>query len=137
MQFTLRDVIEQNYGTEDTDKLFFAAGKMAGKVFYEHYIHPVASVDEFVSKTQQVLREKSIGILRIEEAALGEGRIVLTIDEDLDCASLPEMDTEVCVYDEGFVAALIESVTNEEWDAKEIDCWCSGARTCRFLVSKK
>lgn len=134
MQFTLRDVLEQRLGTEETNKLFFEAGKLAGTNFYQRYIHPVANIDEFVSKTQQVLREKQIGILRVEEALLDQGKVTLTIDEDLDCSGMPEIDYETCIYDEGFVSALFECFSGKSWTAKEIDCWCTGARTCRFLV---
>jgi len=137
MQFTLRDVLEARLGREETDKIFYEAGKLAGRGFFENYIAPVNSVEEFVSKTQQVLKEKLVGILRVEEAVLDQGRVVLTIDEDLDCSGLPELDYETCIYDEGFVAALFESFTGTGWLAKEIDCWCTGARTCRFLVTQQ
>jgi predicted hydrocarbon binding protein len=137
MQFTLRDVMEDRFGVEVTDEIFYDAGRKAGLEFYKNVIAPVSSVEEFVQKTQEALREKKIGILRIEEALLNEGKLVLTIDEDLDCSGLPELDYETCIYDEGFVAALVESFTQEEWNAQEIDCWCTGARTCRFLVTKK
>lgn len=137
MQFTLRDVLEARYGTEAVDEVFYDAGKLAGKEFYNHNIHPVSSIEEFVSKTQKVLINKKVGILRVEEAAFEEGRVLLTIDEDLDCSGLPELDYETCTYDEGFVAALFEQFTQEDWAAKEIDCWCTGARTCRFLVKQE
>ena len=136
MQFTLRDAIEQKFGADIADELFIQAGRQAGLEFYKHYIDPVSSIEEFVSKTTEVLKTKKIGILRIEEALLDEGVITLTVDEDLDCSGLPELDYETCIYDEGFVAALLEGFTHEKWDAKEIDCWCTGARTCRFKVSK-
>ena len=135
MQFTLRDVLEQQLGVEGTDQLFYQAGKLAGKEFYEHYIDPVETLDEFISKTQSKLKDKNIGILRMEESHLEEGKIVLTIDEDLDCSGLPEMDYETCIYDEGFVSALFEGFTQSSWSADEIDCWTTGARTCRFLVT--
>ena len=134
--FTMRDVLEQRYGDKETDKIMFEAGKIAGTEFYKHYIHPVSSADEFVSKTQRMLREKSIGILRVEESELENGRVVLAIDEDVDCSGLPEIDFEICIYDEGFVSALFEGFTSESWSAKEVDCWCTGARTCRFLVKR-
>jgi predicted hydrocarbon binding protein len=137
MQFTMRDALEARYGTEATDEIFYAAGKLAGAEFYEHHIKPVSDVNEFVGKTQQTLRDKRIGVLRLEEAFLDEGRVTLTIDEDLDCSGLPELDYETCVYDEGFVSALFESFTNSRWKAEEIDCWCTGARTCRFLVTQE
>ncbi|MDR1571236.1 MAG: 4-vinyl reductase [Clostridiales Family XIII bacterium] len=137
LQFTMRDVLESRFGSDVTDEIFFDAGKMAGGEFYEHYIKPVESVEEFVKKTQDVLKDKRIGVLRLEESMLDQGRVVLTIDEDLDCSGLPELDYETCIYDEGFVSALFESFTSEKWRAEEIDCWCTGARTCRFLVTQE
>lgn len=135
MQFTLRDVLEVEFGAEKTDELFFAAGKMAGTEFFQHFIAPVSDISDFVTKTQAALKEKSIGILRIEELVLDEGKVVLTVDEDLDCSGLPEIDYEICIYDEGFISGLFESFTKSPWNAKEVDCWCTGARTCRFLVT--
>jgi len=132
MQFTLRAVIEEEFGSEKTDEIFFEAGRIAGTEFYDHMIAPVGSLNEFVSKTQAVLRERKIGILRIE--TVDEGEITLTVDEDLDCSGLPQLDFETCVYDEGFISGLFERFTGKKWIAKEIDCWCTGARTCRFLV---
>lgn len=136
MHFTLRDVLENRFGRKVTDEVLFAAGKLAGDEFYAHYIEPVADLDEFIKKTQQVLKEKNIGILKIEEDLLDEGKVLLTIDEDLDCSGLPETDYETCIYDEGFISALFEQFTKKKWRAKEIDCWCTGARTCRFIVKE-
>jgi predicted hydrocarbon binding protein len=132
MQFTLRDVLEQHYGTEMTDEIFYQAGYMAGQAFYQHYIGEVNNLDSFVRRLQEVLREMSIGIFRVEKADLEEGELVVTLSEDLDCSGLPELDDEICVYDEGFISALIESFTGKPFQVKEIDCWCTGDRTCRF-----
>ncbi|MEI6451670.1 MAG: 4-vinyl reductase, partial [Actinomycetes bacterium] len=40
----------------------------------------------------------------------------------------------ICVYDEGFIAALLESYTGRRFVVKEVDCWCTGDRTCRFTA---
>ena len=32
----------------------------------------------------------------------------------------------------GFIAGLLESFTGKAFRVKEIDCWCTGDRTCRF-----
>jgi len=132
MQFTLRAVIEENYGAEEADRIFFDAGKIAGSHFYKNMIPPAENINDFVSKTQAVLKETKIGILRIETVTPEE--ITLTLDEDLDCSGLPQIDFETCIYDEGFISGLFEAFTGKEWLAKEIDCWCTGARTCRFEV---
>ncbi len=137
MQFTLRDVLEQQYGAEVAERLFVEAGKLAGRAFFERFIAPVETLSEFVAKVQQVLRDKKIGILRMEKEDAAGGSVVLTVDEDMDCSGLPMLDYETCVYDEGFISALFECFTNQQWNAKEIDCWCTGARTCRFEVTRQ
>jgi len=135
MQCTLRDVIEEKFSADEADEIFYKAGKLAGKEFYENFIHPVETLEEFVSKAQHLLKEKGVGVLRMEETNLQEGKVILTVDEDSDCSGLPVIDYETCIYDEGFFAALFECYTQKTWKAKEIDCWCTGARTCRFAIT--
>jgi predicted hydrocarbon binding protein len=132
MQFTFRDVLEAKLGIEQTDEIFYQAGKVAGKEFYNHLIKPTNDLNDFVRQLQVVLREMGVGILRIEQADMEQGRFILTVSEDLDCSGLPELDYEICVYDEGFIAALMESFTGKKFRVEEIDCWCTGDRTCRF-----
>jgi predicted hydrocarbon binding protein len=134
MQFCFRDVIEKTYGTEAADNVFYEAGYLAGQHFYQNLIGPVSDLDEFIRKLQALLKELQIGIMRVEEADLEQGRFVITISEDLDCSGLPEMDFEICTYDEGFIAALLESYSGKCFQVKEVDCWCTGDRTCRFVA---
>ncbi len=132
MQFCLRDLIEQEVGTAGADRIFYEAGKLAGRQLYEHMVGTPASLDEFVAKLQTILRDMQIGVLRIEEVDPSANRIVLTVAEDLDCSGLPELNHEVCTYDEGFIAALLEGFTGRSYSVREVDCWCTGDRTCRF-----
>jgi len=81
---------------------------------------------------QESLREMGVGIVRIEQSDPELHSLTLTMGEDLDCSGLPELDFEFCAYDEGFIAGLLEGYTGEQFRVKEIDCWCSGDRTCRF-----
>ena len=135
MQFCFRDVLEQEFGSTKADEIFYRAGYVAGGHFYTHAIGPMPDLGSFVRKLQDVLRDMAIGILRIEEEDLAHGRLVLTVSEDLDCSGLPELSYEICTYDEGFIAALLESFTSKKFHVKEIDCWCAGDRTCRFLAT--
>ena len=134
MQFCFRDVMEQKLGTEETDRIFYDSGYLAGSQFYTNVIGQPADMDDFVKKLQAALKDLGIGILRVEEADLPAGRLVLTVSEDLDCSGLPELNYEICTYDEGFIAALLESFSGTRFSVKEIDCWCTGDRTCRFLA---
>ncbi|HTY02299.1 MAG TPA: V4R domain-containing protein [Rhodocyclaceae bacterium] len=135
MQFCFRDVLEKQYGTEKADELFYNAGYLAGGHFYDHVIGKVTDLGEFVRKLQDALKEMAIGVLRVEEEDLAHGRLILTVGEDLDCSGLPELSYEICTYDEGFIAALLESFSGLKFKVKEVDCWCTGDRTCRFLAT--
>lgn len=138
MQYTFRDVAEQRFGTEVCDQLFYEAGELAGKFFFQHYLMEFKDLplNGFVGELQRVMKELGIGILRLEQADPEGGRFVLTVAEDLDCSGLPDIGLEVCNYDEGFIAGIFQKYTGEEFQAKEVDCWCSGDRTCRFQVNR-
>lgn len=132
MQFCFRDVIEERYGDEAADAIMYQSGFLAGTHFYDHLIGDTASVAELVKKLQSTLKDLSIGVLRVEKHDEETGEIVMTISEDLDCSGLPVLSYEVCTYDEGFIAAILESALGKKFQVKEIDCWCTGDRTCRF-----
>jgi predicted hydrocarbon binding protein len=134
MQFTFRDVLETRYGAGIADEIFFQAGSVAGKEFYTHFLSEAKDASSFVKLLQDTLREYGIGVFRIEQGDSDVKNMVVTIAEDLDCSGLPEMDNEVCKYDEGFIAGIMESYTGKGYDVREIDCWCTGDRTCRFTV---
>ncbi len=137
MQFAFRDVLEAEYGSEVADEVFYKAGKLAGEEFYTHCLKEATTFNELVRTLQESLKEMSIGIFRIEQASSDNSKLIFTISEDLDCAGLPELDYEICTYDEGFVAGILEKFAGVEFDVKEVDCWCTGDRTCRFRAAVK
>ena len=135
MQFCFRDVLEQRFGAQAADDVFYEAGKLAGAEFAAHLLSKPDELGDFVAELQRVLREMGIGILRVEKADPEKGEFVVTVSEDLDCSGLPESGESVCVYDEGFIAALLESYTGLRFVVNEVDCWCTGDRTCRFTAA--
>ena len=135
MQFCFRDVLEQRFGAQAADDVFYEAGKLAGAEFAAHLLTRPDDLGDFVAELQRVLREMGIGILRVEKADPEKGEFVVTVSEDLDCSGLPESGESVCVYDEGFIAALLESYTGRRFVVNEVDCWCTGDRTCRFTAA--
>jgi len=136
MQFTFRDVLEQEVGTEKADAIFYRAGFLAGTEFYHNALGSPSDLATFIKKLQDQLAEMKIGILRIERADIQRGSFVMTVSEDLDCSGLPETGHGVCVYDEGFIAGLMQAFTGVPHVVKEIDCWCTGDRTCRFSITR-
>lgn len=138
MQYTFRDAAEQRLGTEECDRLFYAAGKLAGTFFFDKFMTEFKDLplNGFVAELQRILKELGIGILRVEKADADNGFFILTVAEDLDCSGLPNVGFEVCNYDEGFIASIFNRYTDTEFTVREVDCWASGDRTCRFEVKK-
>ena len=137
MQYTLRDVLITRYGVQTANELFVEAGKLAGTQFSKNMLDLSADFEAFVAQLQERLRALSIGILRIEKADISKMDFVLTVSEDLDCSGLPIVGETVCDYDEGFIAGILNAYTGKDFEVKEIDCWATGDRTCRFTAKLK
>lgn len=134
-QFTLRDVLNRTYGAEQASNLFRAAGKLAGEEFCQNLLDRDLDFEGFVAELQQKLADLQIGILRVESADMDKLEFILTVEEDLDCSGLPITEESVCDYDEGFIAGILQKYTGKNFIVKEIDCWATGDRTCRFRVT--
>ena len=134
MQFTLRDVIIQELDVATAERIYYKAGKLAGREFFKQMITQKSDINAFVKELQDLLAHLKIGILRVEEADFEKMQFVLTVAEDLDCSGLPICEETICTYDEGFLSGLLLEFSSKEFVVKEIDCWCSGDRVCRFSV---
>jgi predicted hydrocarbon binding protein len=117
------------------DDIYREAGRLSGAAFAERLLSRRDDLTDYVGELQKVLREMGVGILRVEKADVESGEFVVTVSEDLDCSGLPETGDVACAYDEGFIAALLESYTGRRFVVREIDCWCTGDRTCRFAAT--
>jgi len=134
MQFTLRDLLIQEFGVVKADELFTRAGHKAGEEFYANVLGGQASLDDLFSGLQRSLKDLGIGIFRVESADPKADRFVVTVSEDLDCSGIPVCSEQVCTYDEGFIAGVLHAFNGRAYRVKEVDCWGSGDRTCRFTI---
>jgi len=132
MQFTMLDVLTKQFGLDKANGFFRAAGYLAGNEFAKNALDLKADFDHFVAQLQKSLKDLKVGILRVEALDARTGDLVLTVAEDLDCSGLPITGENVCTYDEGFIAGILDTYTKKTYDVREVDCWCTGARTCRF-----
>ncbi len=135
MQFTLLDVMAQKMGIEAANDFLREAGHLAGMELARNALDLSVDFNAFLSNLQQTLRELKIGILRMEAFDPDTGEIILTVGQDLDCSGLPITNETVCDYDEGFISGILEAYTGKVYRIKEIDCWASGDRVCRFQGS--
>lgn len=135
LQFSVRNSAIKHVGVETANKIFFDAGFASGVAFFNEMMGGKHDdFPAFVRELQRLLREKGIGILRMEETDLDNLRFVLTVSEDLDCSGLPPVGETVCVYDEGFIAGVFQGYTGKQFKVKEVDCWGTGERVCRFVA---
>ncbi|NLT58051.1 MAG: 4-vinyl reductase [Clostridiales bacterium] len=133
MQYTMLDVLSAAYGLERANGHFRDAGYVAGTEFAKNTLDLQAEFGAFLAELQQALKSLKIGILRMEAFDPDTGEIVLTVGEDLDCSGLPISDEQVCVYDEGFISGILGAYTGKQYRVREVDCWASGDRVCRFV----
>jgi uncharacterized protein len=132
LQYTWHDVMISELGVEKANEIIVKAGRLAGIQFCENMLDRNLDFNKFVSQLQKVLKEQSVGIIRIEKADLDSLKFTLTVAEDLDCSGLPFTDEVVCHYDEGFIAGVLEAYIGKIFHVEEVDCWASGDRVCRF-----
>ena len=132
MQYTMLDVLSKTYGIDVANSHFRDAGFLAGTEFAKNTLDLTVDFSAFVANLQRALEELKIGILRMEAFDTDTGNLILTVGQDLDCSGLPITNENVCVYDEGFIAGILEAYTGKKYDVREVDCWASGDRVCRF-----
>ena len=134
MQYTMRSILVDYYGLEKAKQIFIDAGKLAGIEFCKNTLDTSLNINEFIAQLHDKLLEYEIGILQIEKANLDKMKFVVTVSEDLDCSGLPIYGNTVCDYDEGFLEGIFLVYTGKSFKVKEIDCWSTGERTCRFTI---
>ena len=132
MQYTMLDVLCRAYGLTKANEHFREAGFLAGFEYAKHTLDLKADFNTFIANLQKSLADLKIGILRMEYFNPDTGSITLTVGQDLDCSGLPITSENVCIYDEGFIAGILEAYTGKPYLVREIDCWASGDRVCRF-----
>jgi len=134
MQYTMRAVLVDEYGDDVTRELLAKAGRLSGAAFCNQMLDTTLPLNTFIARLHELLRELSIGILKVEKIDPINLHITVTISEDLDCSGLPVNGFTVCDYDEGFLAGVFKAYTGKDFEVREIDCWSTGDRTCRFTI---
>ena len=135
LEYSTNNVLFETFGREKCDDLLRRAGWLAGTEFAKHMLPLDETPSRFLTALHTRLAELKVGILRVEKADFENGELVVTVHEDLDCSGLPESGELVCRYDEGFIAGIIEAYSGCPYRVREVDCWSSGARVCRFRGS--
>lgn len=131
-EYSMGDVLAHELGAERAEELTRRAGVKAGREFARNVLNLNLDKKEFLAQLTQKLLDLKIGVLRVENADLEAGIFTLTIGEDLDCSGLPPTGELVCNYDEGLLEGIFGEYTKADFHVREVDCWATGAKTCRF-----
>jgi len=132
MQFCLRDVLIREVGVAKANEIFYDAGELAGQAFCRNIVTKKDSLNDYINDIQHLLKELKIGILKVESADKEKLTFTIVVAEDLDCSGLPTCGEEICTFDEGFISGLLSAFSKKKFITKEVDCWGSGDRICRF-----
>lgn len=132
LEYSMNHVLFKNYGIETTNELFRQAGYLAGTEYAKNVLPLDADEGTFCGALAESLEQLRIGILRMEEADFEAGRFIIAVHEDLDCSGLPSTNEIVCNFDEGFLSGILEAYIHKPVEIREVECWASGSRVCRF-----
>jgi predicted hydrocarbon binding protein len=132
LEYSMFDVLVHKLGLEQAQELFREAGHKAGLEFARHALNLQADVDSFLAELAEKMLLLKMGVVRVEKLNRDQETFVITVEEDLDCSGLPVSGEVVCNYDEGFLAGIAEAYNQKTFLVREIDCWASGDRVCRF-----
>ncbi len=137
MHYSLKRVISQKYGDSEMKQILYESGKIAGVSIFRELLSKELDLSILISKLHDLLLELKVGVLKVERMNLETFDFVITISEDIDCSGLPVTGDTVCDFDEGFIDGIFSEYFQKNLVVKEIDCWSTGDRTCRFRISPK
>lgn len=132
--YSLRSVLEKNFGKEAAKHILVEAGRAAGKEFCRHMLDFSLPPEDFFHLLKQKMTELGIGLLEVEHADFENMIFVLTVSEDLDCSGVMVTGETVCNYDEGLIMGILEIYLGRQFVVRETNCWSTGDWTCRFHV---
>lgn len=135
LENTMWFVLSERYGQEECAEIMKAAGRMAGSRFAKYELDTNLGFNEFIAELQQKMKEKKIGILRIEDVTEEQKIcITLTISEDVDCSGSENIGEAICNYDEGFMEGIFSEYAKRPFSVRKIDRWPKGDWVSRFIA---
>ncbi|MCL2079507.1 MAG: 4-vinyl reductase [Oscillospiraceae bacterium] len=133
MQYSMLSVLTDEHGLEQANEYFRRAGHLAGLEFAENTLLLDTDFNTFVFDLQTTLKKLKIGILHIDSFDPDTYEIACTVCQDCDCGDLPVTNENVRIYDEGFIAGILEAFTGISYRVRKTNCCCaSGVMAYRF-----
>lgn len=136
MLLSIKGVLESYQDAQYAEDMIKKSGRQTGLAFYERHFAENLEPEAFIGKLQRLLQCMGIGLINVEYSVNEGAQIVITLDEDVECSGLPITNSEMCHYTSGVISGLLEGYYKSAYQVDELDCWCSGDRTCRFKATR-
>ena len=135
-QYSLREVLEKNFGVEKTKELLRDAGRISGVEFCRKMLNNALRLPDFIKELQSTFEKFKIAKMEPESMAEDFSEAVFVMAEDIDCSGMPVTGKVVCNFDEGFLEGIFNEYTGLTFEAREVDCWSNGGTICRFMLKR-
>jgi predicted hydrocarbon binding protein len=135
-EYAMSDILAHEFGPEKAAELMRRSGMKAGREFATNVLDLSLDIKGFLAQLAEKMLALRIGVLRVEQTDIVQGTFTVTVSEDLDCSGLPPTGETVCTYDEGLLEGIFAAYAKADFTVREVDCWATGAKTCRFKGSR-
>jgi hypothetical protein len=102
---------------EDTDYLR-KEGYSAGVEFSNNIMDMVILPDDSINTLQKKLHDYKINVLRMESYDIDTGNITISFEHEIDFNKLQLSNNDLCSFNEGFVAGILEVYTGRKYDVQ-------------------
>ncbi len=136
-QFNLKNQLLKYHDADTVSEILRDSGRDAGVAFAKKLLNLELEPIDFLDNITKTFNECLIGEVRLESFDKTTGEITLAVSDDISCSGLPVTGEPVCKYDEGFLEGIFQLYSKKNYYVKEIDCWTTGAKICRFNAKIK
>lgn len=115
--------------------LVYRSGQRLGETLGRAVL-PITGRDlnTYLGQVRDVALKLSLGLVVPEKVDLGEGKLVLRVDECVSCAGITQTSAPICHFEAGMVGGLVRAFAGMDARATETRCNAVGDRTCGIEV---
>jgi len=123
MQYTLHDVFVKQLGNEESNRLFYEAGSIAGRFFFEHFLKEFKNLPlaDFLAKFRSVLDENGIRFLRIDSVNIETGGCTVSVAAGVGETGFDNIKLDRCDYDTGVVEGILSKYAEKTIKATKVN----------------
>ena len=123
MQYTFHEIAVKQFGNDESNRLFYEAGNIAGRFFFDNFLvkDKDLPLDSFLEKLRAVLDENCIRFLRIDSVNEAAGEFAISVAAGFEGDALDAIKLADCDYDNGFVEGVLFKYAGKDFKAKGVN----------------